>query len=156
VAIPIGTLAGAPRRVPGWHAQGARAAPRTQSVRREIPPTTPTTPRSTDALWTDHAWGPVEVLDLTPPYMIELLRRATAARCSPGARLIIRFGALPSAPRGDPGKLLLASLRLAGGWEALSVSDAGIPPAIGARQASQLRDAGEHVPEIDVLAIRSG
>jgi hypothetical protein len=44
----------------------------------------------------------------------------------------------------------------AGGWEALSVSDAGVPPATGARQANQLRDADEHVPEIAVIAIRSG
>jgi hypothetical protein len=82
--------------------------------------------------------------------------RATAARCRPGARLIVRFGALPSAPGGDPEELLLASLRLAGGWEVSSVTDAGVPPGNGARQASQLRDAGEHVPEIDVIAIHRG
>jgi len=82
--------------------------------------------------------------------------RATAARCDPGASLIVRFGALPSAKGGDPGELLLASLELAGGWEVRSVADAGIPPETGARQASQLRDAGEHVPEVDVIAIRRG
>jgi hypothetical protein len=81
--------------------------------------------------------------------------RATAARCRPGASLIVRFGALPSSRGGDPGELLLASIELAGGWEVRSVTDAGIPPATGARQAGQLRDAGEHVPEVDVIAIRS-
>jgi hypothetical protein len=82
--------------------------------------------------------------------------RAAAARCRPGARLIVRFGALPSAPGGDPGELLLSSLELAGGWEVGSLTDAGVPPGNGARQAGQLRDAGEHVPEIDVVAVRSG
>ncbi len=81
--------------------------------------------------------------------------RATAARCSLGARLFVRFGALPAGRAGDPGELLLSSLRLAGGWEILSVTDAGVPPGIGARQASQLRDAGEHVPEVDVIAVRT-
>ena len=81
--------------------------------------------------------------------------RATAARARPGTRLIVRFGALPSGRGGDPGELLLASLELAGGWEVRSVSDAGVPSGNGARQASQLRDAGEHVPEVDVIAIRS-
>jgi hypothetical protein len=80
---------------------------------------------------------------------------ATAARCRPGARLFVRFGALPSEKGGDPGEVLLASLRLAGGWEVRSVGDAGVPPGTGARQASQLRDAGEHVPEVDVIAVRS-
>lgn len=82
--------------------------------------------------------------------------RATAMRCYPGARLFVRFGALPSGQRDDPGELLLASLRLSGGWEAISVSDAGIPPGTAARQASQLRDAGDHVPEVDVIALRTG
>ena len=82
--------------------------------------------------------------------------RATAARCRPGARLIVRFGALPSNRGGDPGDLLLSSLELAGGWEVGSVTDAGVPPATGARQAGQLRDAGDHVPEVNVIAIRSG
>jgi hypothetical protein len=31
-----------------------------------------------------------------------------------------------------------------------------VPPGNGARQASQLPDAGEHVPEVDVIAIRRG
>ena len=79
---------------------------------------------------------------------------ATAARCRAGARLFVRFGALPSEKGGDPGELLLASLRRAGGWEVRSVGDAGVPPGTGARQASQLRDAGEHVPEVDVMAVR--
>jgi hypothetical protein len=82
--------------------------------------------------------------------------RATAVRCRPGARLVIRFGALPSAQGGDPGELLLASLDLAGGWEVVSLTDAGVPPGTAARQASQLRDAGDHVPEVDVVAVRTG
>ena len=82
--------------------------------------------------------------------------RATAARCRPGARLFVRFGALPSGQGGDPGELLLASLSLAGGWEVCSLSGAGVPPGNGARQAGQLPGAGEHVPEVDVIALRTG
>jgi hypothetical protein len=82
--------------------------------------------------------------------------RATAARCRPGARLFVRFGALPSGRGGDPGELLLSSLRLAGGWEVRSLRCAGVPPGNGARQAGQLPGAGEHVPEVDLLALRAG
>ena len=42
------------------------------------------------------------------------VRRAVAARRVPGARLVIRFWALPSA-KVSPQKLMIASLREAGG-----------------------------------------
>lgn len=74
--------------------------------------------------------------------------RATAARCRPGARLVVRFGALPSARGGDPGELLLSSLQLAGGWEVCSVTDAGIPPATGDRRPAPARPASCATPAI--------
>ena len=79
--------------------------------------------------------------------------RAAAGRCRPGARLAVRFGALPSTRRGEPEDLLLASLEASGMWRVLSVEDAGTPSRIGARQAEQTLRAGERVPEVDVLAI---
>ena len=81
---------------------------------------------------------------------------ATARRCTPNARLIVRFGALPSRAAGAPEDLLLASLELSGDWRIESISDAGVPPGNGARQADQLGAAGDHVPEVDVYAVRRG
>jgi hypothetical protein len=78
---------------------------------------------------------------------------AVARRCAPRARLVVRFGALPSARRGEPEDLLLRSLESAGGWRVTSVKDAGIPERIGARQAEQALKAGAHVPEVDVVAV---
>jgi DNA methylase len=79
---------------------------------------------------------------------------AVARRCVPGARLIVRFGALPSARRGEPEDLLLSSLELSGAWRVLSVEDAGVPRRVGARQVEQALKAGERVPEVDVVAVR--
>jgi hypothetical protein len=77
--------------------------------------------------------------------------RAVAKRCEPRARMAIRFGALPSARRGEPEDLLLASLEASGRWRAISIEDASTPHRAGARQADQTLRAGKHVPEIDVL-----
>ena len=79
---------------------------------------------------------------------------AVAERCVPGARLVVRFGALPSARHGEPEDLLLTSLESSGAWEVVSIKDAGIPERIGARQAEQSLQAGAHVPEVDVVAVR--
>jgi hypothetical protein len=80
---------------------------------------------------------------------------AVADRCLPRARLVVRFGALPSARSGEPEDLLLASLELSGRWRVRSVRDAGLPRRVGARQAEQALKAGAYVPEIDVVAVRA-
>ncbi|MFF5668241.1 site-specific DNA-methyltransferase [Streptomyces griseofuscus] len=75
----------------------------------------------------------------------------TARRCRQGARLAIRFGALPSA-RTDPEQMLLASVREAkAGWVVKEVRQAGTPPK-RARQAAQFGKAGSAVDEIDLVA----
>lgn len=81
--------------------------------------------------------------------------RAVAARCVPGARLVIRFGALPSA-KVSPEKVIIASLREAGaGWITRDIRPAGAPSA-HRRQAEQFgaswRVIGRAVDEIDVMA----
>lgn len=79
---------------------------------------------------------------------------AVAERCSPSASMTVRFGALPSCNAGEPADLLAESLAQAEGWRLVSITDAGVPPGTGARQAEQLPVAGEHVPEIDAIARR--
>ncbi len=79
--------------------------------------------------------------------------KAVAERCTPRARLAIRFGALPSTRRGEPEDLLLTSMEASGRWRPISIEDAGTPRRAGARQADQTSKAGNHVPEIDVVAI---
>lgn len=80
---------------------------------------------------------------------------ATARRCHQGARLAIRFGALPSS-RTDPEQLILASLRQAdAGWIVKEVRPAGTSPK-QARQAEQFGKAGSAIDEVDVVAELSG
>jgi len=76
-----------------------------------------------------------------------------ASVCEPGARMIIRFGALPSYPR-EPGPLLKRSLRLAEcGWRVITIRNAG-RASHGRRQAEQFnREAGEPIGEIDLYAV---
>jgi hypothetical protein len=81
---------------------------------------------------------------------------ALAARCTPQARLAVRFGALPSAQRGEPEDLLLTSIEASGKWRVISAKDAGAPRRVGARQVDQALQAGKHVPEVDVMAIMEG
>lgn len=90
-------------------------------------------------------------------FVVELARiwTAVARRCVPGARMAVRFGALPSTCRGEPENLLLTSLEASGTWEVASIADAGVPGRAGARQVEQALQVGAHVPEVDVLAIRS-
>jgi hypothetical protein len=79
----------------------------------------------------------------------------TAERCFRGARLAIRFGALPSA-RTDPEQLILSSIRLAdAGWVIKEVLPAGTSPK-RARQAEQFGKAGSAIDEIDVVAELTG
>jgi SAM-dependent methyltransferase len=81
--------------------------------------------------------------------------RVVAARCRPGARLVVRFGALPSA-KVSPEKLMIASLNEAGaGWMARDIRPAGAPSA-HRRQAEQFNGSrqviGRAIEEIDVMA----
>jgi SAM-dependent methyltransferase len=81
--------------------------------------------------------------------------RAAASRCTPEGRLVIRFGALPSA-KVSPEKLMVASLREAGaGWLVRDVRPVGIPSP-HRRQAEQFnggeRVVGHAVDEVDVMA----
>jgi predicted RNA methylase len=81
--------------------------------------------------------------------------RAAAARCNPGARLVIRFGALPSV-QAAPEKLILASLNeSAAGWLVRDIYPVQAPSA-RSRQAGQFSGErvaiGRAVDEIDVTA----
>lgn len=73
-----------------------------------------------------------------------------AARCNPGASMIVRFGALPSTKRAKPEDILTKSLELSGRWDVLNVRSAGL--GIGRRQAEQFIEIGEQVEEVDCLA----
>jgi SAM-dependent methyltransferase len=86
---------------------------------------------------------------------LALVWRSTADRCNPGARLVIRFGALPSV-KAAPEKLVLASLHeAAAGWLVREVSPVEAP-ACSRRQAEQFTGErvviGRAVDEIDVTA----
>ena len=75
----------------------------------------------------------------------------TARRCLPGARMAIRFGALPSA-RTDPERLIVASVQQADAeWIVKEVRPAGTSPK-QARQAEQFGKAGSAIEEVDVVA----
>ena len=81
--------------------------------------------------------------------------RAAASRCRPQGRLVIRFGALPSA-KVSPEELMVASLRQAGaGWLVRDVRPVGVPSR-HRRQAEQFngsgRVVGRAVDEVDVTA----
>jgi hypothetical protein len=77
--------------------------------------------------------------------------RAVARRSQMGAKLAIRFGALPSA-KTDPEKMIVASLlESAAGWAVRDVCPVQ-PPAKKSRQASQFRKAGAAISEVDVTA----
>ncbi|MBK6016806.1 class I SAM-dependent methyltransferase [Streptomyces sp. MBT53] len=80
---------------------------------------------------------------------------AAARRCHQGARLAIRFGALPSA-RTDPEQMLLASVKESkAGWVVKEVRPAGTP-AKPKRQAEQFGKAGSAIDEIDLTAELTG
>jgi hypothetical protein len=79
--------------------------------------------------------------------------RRAARACRPGARLVVRFGSLPSAPT-KPTDLLELSLWLAdSGWRILTVESAG-SAKLGKRQSDQFTSVtvGESVEEIDLYA----
>jgi DNA methylase len=71
------------------------------------------------------------------------------ARCSAaGARMTIRFGALPSVARDPVAMLDLSMSRALSPWEPVDVRPAPLPPR-ARRQASQFRAVGEVREEID-------
>jgi len=78
--------------------------------------------------------------------------RSIAKRCSPGARLIIRYGYLPSVPV-DARETLRASLKLAGsGWRIRRWVEAGSANN-GKRQSEQFgRVIRTAASEVDVYA----
>jgi predicted RNA methylase len=82
--------------------------------------------------------------------------REVASGCNPGARMIIRFGAIPSS-RKDPAALLKRSLFEAGcGWRVLTIRDAG-RASWGKRQSDQFNaTTGTAVDEIDLYAVLEG
>jgi hypothetical protein len=68
-----------------------------------------------------------------------------------GAKLVMRFGAIPSA-KTDPERMILASLReSAAGWAVRDVRPVQ-PPAKKNRQASQFGRAGAAGSEVDITA----
>jgi hypothetical protein len=76
-----------------------------------------------------------------------------AAVCAPQARLVIRFGALPSQPI-MPAEILEESLRRAGcGWKVVNIEDAGCPSG-GRRQSDQFTGKkAKPINEIDLYAV---
>jgi hypothetical protein len=78
--------------------------------------------------------------------------KAVADACRPGARLAVRFGALPSVPV-NPQALLVDSLaRSDRAWRVLTVAAAG-RSSRGKRQAAQFgEDLGKETDEIDLYA----
>jgi hypothetical protein len=71
----------------------------------------------------------------------------------PGARLIVRFGALPSVSKDDPKVLLARSLREADcGWRITTVKNAGTAQK-GRRQYEQFGPSeSDPIEEIDLYA----
>jgi hypothetical protein len=81
--------------------------------------------------------------------------RAVAQRSVPRARLVIRFGALPSVAK-NPTKLLTRSIEESeAGWAITSLRPSGAPRR-GARQAEQFARTGVYVEEIDCHAVLTG
>lgn len=81
--------------------------------------------------------------------------RNVATACRPGARLIIRFGAIPTCPV-EPRDLLLQTLTKSGArWRVTDVADAGTPPR-WRRQADQFEKPRAAIAEIDLTAVLEG
>ena len=78
--------------------------------------------------------------------------RNVADRCRPGARLIVRFGCLPTLPC-DPHQVLEETLALsAAPWHIVAVTGAGVPPR-HRRQAAQFEQTRPAIEEIDLVAV---
>jgi hypothetical protein len=77
----------------------------------------------------------------------------TASKCRPDAKMIIRFGALPSKSVRTPGEIIRESLKAADcGWDLKAIRYAG-EPIPSNRQANQFKGTtGTYIEEIDVYA----
>lgn len=77
----------------------------------------------------------------------------TAEKCVPNAKLIIRFGALPSKSEKTPSQLIKESLDLSDcGWKITTIRSAGEPTPSN-RQAVQFKGStGNYIEEIDVYS----
>lgn len=77
----------------------------------------------------------------------------TASKCRPDAKMIIRFGALPSRSVRTPGEIIRESIKSADcGWELKAIRYAG-EPVPSNRQANQFKGTtGTYIEEIDVYA----
>jgi hypothetical protein len=88
------------------------------------------------------------------PFLSGLARvwKRVAGACLDGARLVVRFGALPSV-RKDPRSLLTRSLAMSGaGWRVTTIKDAG-SACSGKRQCGQFkRGVNTAINEIDLYA----
>jgi hypothetical protein len=82
--------------------------------------------------------------------------RRTAAACVSGARLVVRFGALPSMCK-EPQRLLTESLEQANsGWRVTTVKTAGTAQR-GRRQYEQFgASPSDPIEEIDLYAVMEG
>lgn len=101
----------------------------------------------TDATQLSHAGDESFIQDLASVWS------SVAKRCLPNARLVCRFGAIPSAKK-DPRLLLRASLALADcGWTVTTIKNAGAATR-GKRQSDQFSE-GRSTPidEIDLYAV---
>lgn len=79
--------------------------------------------------------------------------RNTAKKCKSKAKMIIRFGALPSRSEKTPAQLIKESLKFADcGWQIKTIRTAG-KPTEAKRQANQFKNASAgYIEEIDVFA----
>lgn len=77
----------------------------------------------------------------------------TARKCKPQAKMVIRFGALPSKSEKTPSQLIKDSIGFADcGWRIRTIHKAG-QPVDSKRQANQFKNsAGKYIEEIDVYA----
>jgi DNA modification methylase len=83
---------------------------------------------------------------------LSLVWKNAALKCKSGAKLVIRFGALPSKSDKTPSELLKESLADCG-WKLLTIHKAG-RPIESKRQANQFKNStGKYVEEIDAFAI---
>jgi hypothetical protein len=78
--------------------------------------------------------------------------REAAESCTDSAKLVIRFGSLPSLKK-EPAALIRESLQMSGSWKISTIKSAGSAPS-GRRQADQFSTTGGYVDEVDVWARR--
>lgn len=100
-----------------------------------------------DATQLSHAGDDAFINDLASVWC------SVAKHCAPNARLVCRFGALPSAKK-DPRQLLRMSLEMADcGWTVTTIKNAGASSR-GRRQCDQfISESSTPIDEIDLYAV---